>query len=90
MLDPSAHLRRALRIDAAHRHLGRILHYRAAAFRTLYRHPKFLLRSGAQILPHFDHRGNDFTRLFNDNGIADANIFAADLFFVVQSRAAHR
>ena len=67
-----------------------ILHHRAAAFRTFYRHPKFLLRSGAQILPHVHHRGNDFARFLDDNGIADANVFACDLFFVVQSRAAIR
>jgi hypothetical protein len=89
MLDSPPHLGRALRIDAAHRHLRRILHHRAAAFWTFYRHPKFLFRSGAQILPHVHHRGNDFARFLDDNGIADANVFACDLFFVVQSRAAY-
>src|SRR6476660_3357707 len=35
-------------------------------------------------LHHFDNSGNHFARLFDHDGIADANVFAFDFVFVVQ------
>src|SRR4029077_3672494 len=35
---------------------------------------------------NFTHGGNDFARLFDHHGVADANVFAFDFVFVVQGR----
>ena len=49
----------------------------------------FFSLSGAQIRPHADDRRNDFARLFDHDGVADANVFSFDFLFVVQRRARH-
>ncbi len=36
---------------------------------------------------NFNHRGNDFARLFDHDGVADANVFAFDFVLVVQGGA---
>ena len=51
MLDPAAHLRRALAVHATDRDLPFVLHHRTAAFRAMLRHPEFLLAARPQIRP---------------------------------------
>src|SRR5436190_22245150 len=84
MLDPAPQLRRTPAVDAANRNLSLVLHYEAAALRTIFRHPEFLLGAGAKVSSHPDHGGNYFARLFNDDDIANPNVFPFDFFFVVQ------
>src|SRR5204862_276192 len=49
------------------------------------------LRGGGTFLrDHANDRGNDFARLLDDDGVADAYVFAADFIFIVQSRPRNR
>ena len=38
---------------------------------------------------HFHHRWNHFARFLDHDGVADANVFAPDFIFVVQSGPGH-
>src|SRR3954452_14860052 len=84
MLDSAANLRRALAVDAANRHLPFVFYHRTATFWTIFRHPEFLFPTSPQIGPHRNNGGNDLACFFDQDRVADPNVFALDLIFVVQ------
>ena len=85
MLDPPPYLRRTLRINATHRHLGRIFYHSAAALRAFRRHGEFLFAARAQVRANAHDRWNDLARFLDNHGVTDSNVLARKFFFVVQS-----
>ena len=49
---------------------------------------KILFAACALFQNHIDDGGNHFTGFFDDDGVADADVFLADIIFVVQRGAA--
>ena len=49
---------------------------------------KILFAACALFQNHIDDGGNHFTGFFDDHGVADADVFLADVIFVVQRGAA--
>ena len=60
-----------------------------AAFRTFCRKVENALIAIALGQNNSDNRRNNLARLFDRNGVANANVFAAHVIFVVQRRALH-
>src|ERR1041385_6082328 len=87
MLDPPFQLRRTLTVDAAYRHLAFVFHHVAPAFRTNFWHLEFFLATGAQIGPHAHHRWDNLAGFLDHNCVADADVLAFDLVFIVKRRA---
>ena len=83
MLNAAADLRRAVRVDATDRSQFRIAENFTPAGWTLLRHLEFLLLPRARLGIHADHGGDDFTRFFDKDPVADADVFAGNLFLVV-------
>ena len=90
MLDPSPQLRRALAVHAPHRNLAFVLHHLLPHSGHVVGMRNFFSVPVRKIGPNTHHRWNHFAGLFDEDNVADADIFPFDLLFVVQSRALKR
>ena len=92
IFDAADVLRRALDVEATPCHKLRIAFHRAAARRTFPADMLFKikwLRIWRTFRKNdFHDGGNDFSRLFNEHGVANSDIFSADVVFIVKRRAA--
>ena len=89
MLDAALHDFRAVRIRAADDDLLFIAMDGGAAdgaVRGRYHHAFISL---AELFLHHDDGGNDLTGFFDDDDVADADVFALDLLVVVQRGVAN-
>ena len=87
MFDGAFELRGTGDVFAAPRDKFRIAIDWAAACGTFVRHLEMFFLAGAFGGDGFDDFGNDHPGFADDDGVADADVFAFDFFFVVQRGA---
>ena len=87
MFDPTADLSGALEVGAAEGYFAFEALHGALAFGAVGGHLKGLRVGGAFGGDGGEDNGNDFASLFDDDAVANSNIFAPDFIFIVQGGA---
>ena len=83
-------LGRTMNILAAPSHKLRISPNWFTTHRARCRHSKLSFLPCARFLPNFDDRWNHFAGFLDYHGVADANVFALNLIFVMERGSADR
>src|SRR5215213_1740432 len=88
-MDVALELRRASGVRAiTHGFTLGAMRRRAADWAEL-RHDEFTLFTGSSLTDDLDHLRDYIARALNDYGVADADVLAADLVFIVEGSPAH-